>query len=257
MEKTILVSAGDAITAKLVQEAGFSGIWVSGFEVTARLGLPDNGSLTLTEMLRACEPMVRAVKLPIYVDCDIGYGNLKRTIREFENIGIAGICVEDNLPECKQNSLWGDKCEIMGMERFAEKISIPHKLKLIGRTEALIRGYSMDEAIKRGQEYSLAGADIVLIHTRDKIGNEAMEVSKQLCSSIPLAIVPTKFPQFTNQRLFDMGYSMVIWANQGERVKIKSIRQMLRVLKRCDCALPIEGEFAADLEDMKGLIDEG
>ena len=116
----ILVSAGDSIGAKLVKEAGFQGIWVSGFEASARLGLPDNGTITLTQMLNICKPIVKATDLPVYVDVDTGYENFKRTVKEFENIGAAGLCIEDNIPELKINSLWGEKIPLLSMEDFAK-----------------------------------------------------------------------------------------------------------------------------------------
>lgn len=247
----VIVSAGDVITAKLVEEAGFGGVWVSGFEVSARLGLADNGSITLTEMLNITKPIVDAVNIPVYVDTDTGYGNFKRTVREFEKIGVAGICVEDNVPELKINSLWGDKVPLMDIERFCRKIDVPHRLKIIARTEALIRGYGESEAIKRLTAYAGSGADILLPHTRDI---ENLISGYSIIAEKPLAIVPTKFPQLTNKQLFDMGYSMIIWANQTERVKIKSTRECLKSLKENDCALHIEENLSATLDDMKNLM---
>lgn len=241
----IVVSAGDAITAKLVQEAGFDGIWVSGFEVSARMGLPDNGSITMTEMLNVCKPIVDAVKLPVYVDVDTGYGNFIRTVREFENIGIAGICVEDNIPE-KENSLWGGKRPLMDMHKFGDKINVKHTLTIIARTEALVRGYGEEEAMKRLNHYSDCGADVLLPHQR--IG-KPLEIKDRKC----YAIVPTKFPYYTNHTLKNMGYSIIIWANQTERVKIKAVRQALQVLKETDCAFNIENKLSSTLDDMKRL----
>ena len=246
----VIVSAGDALTARLVEESGFDGIWVSGFEVTARMGLPDNGSLTMTEMLYNCKPIVEAVKIPVYVDVDTGYGNFRRTVKEFEKIGVAGICVEDNLPD-KENSLWGGKRPIMDAEEFADKIRVPHKLTLIARTEALIRGY--DDVWDRIKRYWGSGADIILPHSR----TEPMEVTiPKKPWYIDYAIVPTKFPHYTNKRLKEMGYKMVIWANQTERVKIKAIREALKILKEDDCAVNIENKLSATLDDMRGLIND-
>jgi phosphoenolpyruvate phosphomutase len=250
--KRILVSAGDAITAKLVEEMGFSGIWISGFEVSARLGLPDNGSLTMTEMLNVARPIVEATKLPVYVDVDTGYGNFYRTVYEFERIGVAGICVEDNIPQ-KENSLWGGKRALLNSEDFVKKFSVCHRIYIIARTEALIRGLGINEALKRAKSYAAAGANIILIHTRDSSGKEAKEVAKKWDLSTPLAIVPTKFPHFTNQQLFKLGYSFVIWANQTERVKIKAIRTALLSMKQNDNAREIESSLSATLDDMRGL----
>lgn len=254
--KQILVSAGDALTAKLVEEAGFGGVWVSGFEVSARMGLADNGSLTMTEMLNVCRPIVEAVKIPVYVDVDTGYGNFARTVKEFKKIGVKGICVQDDEPFSKKNSLWGGKTPLMDMKEFSNKISVDSKIIIIARTEALIRGYGLAEALKRGLLYSQV-APIVLIHTRDEQGIECREIARKWHCSAKLAIVPTKFPHFTNKRLFGMGYSMVIWANQTERVKIKAIRQALKVMKTEDDAYSIELGMSATLDDMKGLTPDG
>lgn len=248
--KSVLVSAGDAITAKLVEQAGFDGIWISGFEASARLGLPDNGSMTMTEMLNVAKPIVDAVSIPIWVDVDTGYGNFQRTIREFERIGVTGVCVQDDIPYLKQNSLWGGDAPLMDMQEFGKNLGGKRHLKIIARTEALIRGYGPEEAEKRLRHYAECGADILLPHCRDL---------KQLLvftSGSPLAIVPTKFPNLSSQRLFGLGFSMVIWANQTERCKIKATRECLGSLRGSDCAEYIEANLSATLDDMKGLTPD-
>ena len=258
MNKNVLVSAGDAITAKLVEEAGFDGIWVSGFEASARLGLADNGSITMTEMLNVAKTIVDAVSIPVWVDCDTGYGNFKRTVREFEKIGVYGICVEDNLPN-KINSLWGEQIPLMSKEDFGDKLNQvawdDRKIKIIARTEALIRGYGFAEAMSRLNHYRKCGADILLPHAREE-DHVFLNVGEFGNKKEPIAIIPTKFPNKTNKELFDAGYSIVIWANQTERVKIKAIRDALKDLKHKDCALGIENNLSATLDDMKGLTPE-
>lgn len=260
MKRQVIISAGDAITAKLIEEAGFDGIWISGFEASARLGLADNGSITMTEMLNIAKPIVDAVHIPVWVDVDTGYGNFQRTVREFEKIGVTGVCIEDNIPQLKQNSLWGAAIPLLNEELFCNKIKVKRdKLKIIARTEAIIRGYGIDEAKKRLASYYQSGADILLPHTRD-----ANLILQDILNMItfngvieaPLAIVPTKFPQYTNQQLFDMGYSMIIWANQTERVKIKATRECLGSLKGSDCAEFIEANLSSTLDDMKGLMPD-
>lgn len=249
----IIVSAADCVTAKLVEEAGFDGIWISGFEACARLGLPDNGSITMFEMLNIAKPIVDAVKIPVWVDTDTGYGNFKRTVQEFEKIGVAGICVEDNLPQLKQNSLWGDKIPLMDMVEFGNKINVRRgDIEIIARTEALIRGYGLDEALKRLMYYKQCGADFLLPHSR-KIEDlfDARFSQKDIW-----VIVPTKFPEKTNTELFALGYSMIILANQTERVKIKATREALKSLKENDCALHIEENLSATLDDMKSLMPD-
>lgn len=260
-EKLILVSVGDAITAKLVEESGFGGVWVSGFEVSARLGLVDNGCITMSEMLNTTRTVVDATCLPVIVDVDNGYGGLHsfiRTVREFEKIGCAGICVEDNIFP-KQNSLWGGRVPLLPMEEYGAKIKAGKELQktnefvIIARTEALIRGYGMDEAIKRASYYAKCGADIILIHSRDSAGEEALEIPRHWKLKVPLVIVPTKFPHVRNKQLFDAGFSIIVLANQTERVKIKAIREALKAIKEHDCLLPIEKGLSATLDDMRNL----
>ncbi len=260
-KKLVLVSAGDSITAKLIEEANFDGIWISGFEASARLGLTDNGVITMTEMLNVAKPIVDATSLPVVVDVDNGYGgihNFIRCVREFERIGVSGVCVEDNIFP-KQNSLWGGKIPLLPMEEHGMKIKAgkdhqkTKEFVIIARTEALIRGYGMKEAIKRGEYYAKCGADMILIHSREPTGREALEIPKHWRLKTPLIIVPTKFPQITNKELFDAGFSISILANQTERVKIKAIRNALKIMKENDSVEPIEKELSANLDDMRKL----
>lgn len=256
----ILISAGDAIGAKLVKEAGFDGIWVSGFEASARLGLPDNGFITLEQMLNICKPIVKATELPVWVDVDTGYEDFRVTLDAFREIGVRGVCIEDVEPTYKTNSLWGDKVPLMDMYKFGNKIKIPRSpsfgIGIMARTEALIRGYGLSEAWNRAVYYQRVGADKILIHTRDNTGEEAKNIFKNCPIDVELlnlAIAPTKFPQYTNKELKEMGYSTIIWANQTERVKIKAVRKMLSKLKQHDRMLEAEKDLCATLDDMKGL----
>lgn len=256
----ILVSAGDAITAKLVEEAGFDGIWISGFEASARLGLADNGSITMTEMLNVAKPIVDAVSIPVWVDVDTGYGNFQRTVREFEKIGVKGICIQDDVPECKTNSLWGGKSPILSVGEFTHKLEVKRwKIRVMARTEALIRGYGEEEALKRMFVYS-GFSDIVLPHCRSEeqllAWNKVYSEYRKDMRGLNLAIVPTKFPNYNNKRLGDMGFRTIIWANQTERTKIKATRECLGSLKASDCAEYIEANLSASLDDMRGLCPD-
>jgi len=259
-EKLVIASAGDAITAKLVEEFNFDGIWISSFEVSARHGLVDNGTLTMTEMLNTSRSVVDAVNIPVIVDVDNGYGgltNFVRAVKSFESIGVSAICVEDNLFP-KKNSLWGGKLPIESMEKHGAKIKAGKEVQrtndfcIIARTEALIRGYGKTEAINRANYYADCGADLILMHSRDKTGKEALEMPKFWTRNIPLVIIPSKFPHLKNQELFDAGYSVVIFANQIERAKIKSIKDFLRALKTSDCIADVNDKMCS-LDELRNL----
>src|SRR4029077_15651460 len=96
----VLAGAHDAPSARLVEEAGFEGVWASGFEISATYAVPDASILTMTETLDASRRMADAVGIPLVADCDTGFGNAinaMRTVEAFERAGIAGLCIEDNV----------------------------------------------------------------------------------------------------------------------------------------------------------------
>lgn len=259
-QNLVVVSASDAITAKIVEEFDFDGIWCSSFEISAHYGLVDNETMTMTEMLNSARSIIKAVDLPIIVDCDTGYGDVNqviRTVQSFESIGASAICIEDNVYP-KHNSLWGGQLPILDMEKFGNKIKAgkeaqkTENFSIIARTEALIRGYGIEEALKRTNHYADCGADLILMHSRDKTGKEALEIPKLWKRDIPLVIIPSKFPHLTNKELFNAGYSVVIYANQTMRSKIFGIKQMLKKLKSEGNAKSIEN-FICSLDDFRNL----
>src|SRR5215510_1232030 len=96
----VIAGAHDGLSARLVEEAGFDGVWASGFEISASHGVPDASILTMTETLAAARVMNEATTIPVIADCDTGFGNAInaiRTVQAFEAAGIAGLCLEDNI----------------------------------------------------------------------------------------------------------------------------------------------------------------
>jgi len=256
--KKVFVSANDALTAKLVEEAGFDGIWVSGFEVSSSLLLVDNGVITHTELVNVTKTITDATKLPVVVDCDSG-GSIHQAIRlakELVKVGAWGMCIEDN-PLNKTNSLWEAKTVLASKEEHGAKIKAIKKyapgIKVIARTEALIRHLGMAEALLRAEYYVDCGADLVVIHSRETTGKEALSIPGYWKLKVPLVCIPTKFPHINNNELFDAGFSMSIWANQVLRTKILAVRNMLKELKKTDSAVNIEKSFSVSLDDLRSL----
>ena len=96
----VLAGAHDGLTARLVEEARFQGVWASGFEISASYGVPDASILTMTETVQAARTMAEAVGIPVIADCDTGFGNAInaiRTVEAFRAAGCAGLCIEDNI----------------------------------------------------------------------------------------------------------------------------------------------------------------
>src|ERR1700712_1390522 len=169
-----LMEAHSGLSAKIVEEAGFAGIWGSGLSMSASLGLRDNNEASWTQVLEQGEYMADAPSLPILLDGDTGYGNfnsVRRLVRKLCERGVAGVCIEDKLFP-KTNSFIGEAQPLADMEEFCGRIragkdaQLDDDFVLVARVEALISGHSMDEALRRAEAYRKAGADAILIHSK-------------------------------------------------------------------------------------------
>src|SRR5262245_26820397 len=149
----VIAGAHDGLSARLVEEAGFHGVWASGFEISASYGVPDASILTMTETLNASRIMSEAVQIPVIADCDTGFGNAInaiRTVKAFEAAGAAGLCIEDNLYPKRCSFYPGVKRMLANADEQALKIRAAvtagtRDFVVIARTEALIAGWGLDE----------------------------------------------------------------------------------------------------------------
>jgi isocitrate lyase len=158
------------VHAKLVEKAGFDYAYLGGYDVTlAQLGLPDVGLITETEMVATARNVARAVDIPVIVDADTGYGNainVIRTVRNFEEAGVAAIHIEDQVSPKRCGHVAGKT--IVSMEEAAGKLRAALDARsdrdfvIIARTDAVAAtGGGLDEAIRRGREYARIGCDMV------------------------------------------------------------------------------------------------
>lgn len=254
--------AHDALSAKLVQEAGFDAIWASGFEISASHGVPDANILTMTDNLLAAGRMARVVGIPIIADCDNGYGNainVIHTVREYEREGIAAICIEDNVFPKRCSFYAGVRRELAEVEEHAGKIRACIRTRrspdflVIARTEALIAGWGMDEALARGRAYADAGADMVLIHSKSEEPDEVMEFARRWDRTTPLVCVPTIYRQTTAGELAKAGFKVVIYANHGLRASIRAMRTAFARIKAEQRCAAVD-DIIVPLEDVYDLI---
>jgi phosphoenolpyruvate phosphomutase len=241
----VAVGAHDAMSASLVEQFGFDAVWVSGFGVSAMAyGLPDLNLVTMTEVLDVTRRMEAVTSLPVVVDCDNGFGGLSNVVRtavEFERAGVAAICVEDNLFP-KRNSLYQGAAqrELIKVSEQARRLRAAKAAQrsesfvLIARVEALIAGHGVDDACERAVAYADAGADAILIHSKDKTLEEIESFLEQWHSTglqVPLVAVPTLFPDFTATQLHQKGFAMVILANQTMRASVQAMEETLGRLR--------------------------
>jgi phosphoenolpyruvate phosphomutase len=248
----VAVGAHDAMSAILIDGHGFDAVWVSGFGVSAMAhGLPDLNLVTMTETLDATRRIEGVTDLPVIVDCDNGYGgfgNVVRTAVDFDRAGVSAACIEDNLFP-KRNSLYQGKSrrELVDTKEQARRLRAAKAAQespsfvIIARVEALIAGHGIDAAIERATAYSEAGADAILIHSKDKSLGEIegfLESWRETGLSTPLVAVPTLFPDYTAAQLHEKGFAMVILANQPMRASVQAMEETLRTLR-------VEGKPAA------------
>jgi phosphoenolpyruvate phosphomutase len=236
------VGAHDALSAKLIQLAGFDAIWASGFAISASLKcIPDASFITSSEQLEVERNMAEAITIPIIADVDTGYGNalnVMRTVNEQERAGVAAISIEDNVYPKRCSFYAGVRRELIPIEEHCGKIraakaaqTIPDFV-VIARTEALIAGWGQEEALKRAEAYAQAGADAVLIHSKSPTFDELKTVAKAWSGRVPLVVVPTIFDGVTAAELEDAGFKIVIYANQMVRASIRAMRDALDVIKK-------------------------
>lgn len=261
-EAVAVAGAHSALSAKLVEEAGFYAIWASGFEISTLKGVPDANILTMAELLEVAKEINEPVTIPVIADCDNGFGNainVIRTVQEYEKGGIAGICIEDSIFPKRCSFYSGVKRELVSIEEHVGKIRAAKKAQkdpdfvVIARTEALIAGWGLEEALRRARAYAEAGADAILIHSKVHDYNEVKAFAKAWGNACPLVSVPTTYYKTTVKELEKAGFKMVIFANHALRASIKAMRETLHTLRRSETAGAVENSIAS-LEDIYELI---
>jgi len=257
------VGAYDALSARLVQAHGFDALWISSFCVSATRGLPDAGILTLTELLHTTEQLLEAAELPAIVDCDNGYGEvaqLRRAIRSLERVGAAAISIEDSAFP-KRSSLYSiPGRRLIPTEQFTAKIRLAKEAQrstdfaIIARTEALVAGLGVAEALERAARYADAGADLILIHsvTRDTF-SDVVSIAGSGSLSKPLVIVPTTSWQFSVDDLREAGFKLIIYANQQLRAAAKAMEAVMIALTASGRIDPVACHLAS-VDEINQLV---
>jgi 2,3-dimethylmalate lyase len=211
--------AYDALSARLVEAAGFPAVYMTGFGVAGSLlGRPDVGLVTMTEMVEASRRIVAAVSVPVIADADTGYGNalnVIRTVREYERAGVAGIHLEDQVAPKRCGHFAGK--QVIAAETMVDRIRAAVAARtdpdfvLIARTDVrAVEG--VDAAIERGRRYREAGADVLFIEALQS-EQEIEEVAGAL-RDVPLLFnwaEGGRTPPTELDRLRELGFSIVIF----------------------------------------------
>jgi phosphoenolpyruvate phosphomutase len=248
-ELEFLMEAHNGLSARIVREAGFKGIWASGLSISAQFGVRDNNEASWTQVVDMLEFMADASDLPILLDGDTGYGNfnnMRRLVRKLEQRGIAGVCIEDKQFPKTNSFLNGERQPLADIEEFVGKIAAGKdtqqdpNFSIVARVEALIAGWGMDEALRRAEAYRLAGADAILIHSKLSKPDEIVTFAKEWARRSPLVIVPTRYYRTPTEVFSKAGISTVIWANHLVRSAASAMQSVAKEIFESQTLVNVE-----------------
>jgi len=231
-----IMAAHNPLSAMLVEEAGFDGIWASGFELSAACGLPDVSLVSMAEHLSTMRAIAQRTSLPIVADVDTGYGNainILHMIEQYEEAGAAAVVIEDKTFPKVTSLVAGGRQELLRVEEFQGKLEAAVHARqdpdfmIIARDEALIAGLGEQVALERAASYAEAGADMILIHSKQKTPDEIESFVNAWNGSVPIVIVPTAYPQMTEARALALQkVKMLIYGNHAIRASVTAMQKV-------------------------------
>lgn len=249
-----LMEAHNGLSAKIVEESGFAGIWGSGLSISASLGMRDNNEASWTQVVDVLEYMSDATRIPILMDGDTGFGNFnnaRRLVTKLEKVGVAGVCIEDKqFP--KTNSFLSNSAESLAdIGEFCGKIAAMKDVQrdtdfvVVARLESFIAGLPLEDALSRAHSYAQAGADALLVHSKRADARDIDAFIGAFGVDIPIIIVPTKYYTVPTAHYRTLGVSTVIWANHNCRAAIAAMQQTCRQIFAEESLLGVEDRIAS------------
>ena len=228
-----LPGAYNPLTAKLISEIGFDGVYISGAVMANDLGVPDIGITTLKQVSYRANQISKVTDLPSIVDADTGFGDCKKTIETFENLGLSGCHIEDQIEQKRCGHL--DNKEIISLDKMVKKIKTASKSKkdenflIIARTDAnSVEG--LNKTIERVKAYEDAGADMIFPEAM-KNEKEFEQIRKN--TKVSLLANMTEFGKsklLSTNTLEKLGYNIVIYPVSTQRLAMKNVEDGLKVI---------------------------
>lgn len=261
------MSAHNPLSAKLAAEAGFDAIWGSGFELSASHAVPDANILSAGLHLEMMRAIAAVVDVPVIADIDTGFGNainVAYVVPQYEAAGVSAVVMEDKTFP-KDTSLRADgRQELVRVAEFQGKIEAACAARrdadfcVIARTEALIAGLGQAEALARAAAYEAAGADAILIHSKQTTPDEVLAFIEAWSGRVPLVLVPTAYPQLREADIQALGkVGLVIYGNHAIRAAVGAMREVFARIRNdggihgVDAGLPT----VRDIIDLQGDAD--
>ncbi len=249
-----ILEAHNGLSAKIVEETGFKGIWGSGLAISAALGVRDSNEASWTQVLEVVEFMSDATTIPILLDADTGYGNfnnVRRLVKKLEQRQIAAMCIEDKLFPKTNSFIDGEQQPLANVEEFANKIKAAKDTQedpdfcVIARVEAFIAGWGLAEAIRRAEAYHAAGADAILMHSKISTAKQVLSFMKEWQDTCPVVIVPTMYYGTPTHVFEEAGVNLVIWANHLIRTSITAMQKTANEIYKAKSVQSVESEVAS------------
>jgi phosphoenolpyruvate phosphomutase len=249
------VGVYDGLSALIAARENFDFLWISSFSCSAATGLPDVGIIGANEILATVTTVRRLTPLPIVVDLDAGYGDplkIYHVVDAMVRAGSAALCIEDN-PTSKRCSLYpGHKRDLASPKDHVARIRAAREAvqgadsscRIIARTEALVAGMGVGEALSRCKAYVEAGADGVFVQSLDATGGDVLDFARQWDRRTPIFIAPTRFPQITRKQFVSAGISHQIFANHAMRAAHAAVVRTFRALAGAESSLIVENEIS-------------
>jgi phosphoenolpyruvate phosphomutase len=246
---SFLMEAHNGLSARIVEEAGFDGIWASGLTTSASLGVRDCNEASWTQTLECIEFMADATSVPILVDGDTGYGNFnnaRRLVAKLEQRGAAGVCLEDKVFPKTNSFINGTDQPLADIDEFCGRLKAARdaarndRFVVVARTEAFVAGRGLAEALRRAEAYWRAGADAILIHSARTDAGEVLDFKRAWRDTLPVVAVPTKYHETPTDVFRAHGFSVLIWANHLLRSSIAAMQATAARLFADECLHGVE-----------------
>jgi phosphoenolpyruvate phosphomutase len=258
----LAMAAHNPLAAKLAAEAGFDAIWGSGFELSASYAVPDANILSMDvhlEMMRAIGAVEDA---PVIADIDTGFGNainVAYAVERYAAAGVAAVVMEDKTFPKDSSLRPGGRQELVPVGEFQGKLEAAKAAMagglVVARTEALIAGLGETEALRRGESYVEAGADALLVHSKQKSPQEIVSFCNAWRGRVPLVLVPTSYPELSFAdiaRLRKVG--LIICGNHAVRAAVAAMRSVFGRIIRDGGLAGVDADIAsvADIFALQG-----
>ena len=228
----LAMAAHNPLAAKLAADAGFDAIWGSGFELSASYAVPDANILSMDTHLAMMRAIGEVQDAPVIADIDTGFGNavnVAYVVPRYVAAGVAAVVMEDKTFPKDSSLRAGGRQELVSEAEFQGKVAAAKAaagdVLVIARTEALIAGLGETEALQRGTAYAEAGADALLVHSREKTPDEILSFCRAWSGKVPLVLVPTSYPQLSFAEVAALGkVGLIICGNHAIRAAVAAMQ---------------------------------